>query len=67
MTQQLTATQIRMGSFDTIAHADLAIRRLLVAGFSKNQLAVICPAKFKDHFRPEAPRLNLPLPTPLVR
>jgi len=60
MTQQLIATQTRTGSFDTIAQADRAIRQLLAAGFSKDQLAVICPAKFKNHFLPEAPQADTP-------
>jgi hypothetical protein len=60
MTQQLIATQTRTGSFDNIAQADRAIRRLLAAGFSKDQLAVICPAKFKDHFHTEAPQTEKP-------
>jgi hypothetical protein len=60
MTQQLIATQTQMGYFDTIAAADRAIRRLLAAGFSKDQLAVVCPAKFKDHFLPDAPLAEVP-------
>ena len=60
MTQQAIATQSRAGAFDTVAQADRAIRRLLAAGFSKDQLAVICPAKSKDHFLPAAPKANAP-------
>ena len=60
MTQQVNAAQIRAGAFDTIAQADLTIRHLLAAGFSKDQLAVICPTKFKDHFLPAAPRTEAP-------
>jgi hypothetical protein len=60
MTQQAIATQTCVGVFDTVAQADRAIRRLLAAGFSKDQLAVICPAKFKDHFLPEAPQAEAP-------
>ena len=60
MTQQFIATQTRAGAFDTITQADLAIRQLLAAGFSKDQLAVICPAKFKDHFLAEAPQAEAP-------
>jgi len=60
MTQQLIATQTRTGAFDTVAQADRAIRNLLAAGFSKDQLAVICPAKFKDHFLPDAPQAEVP-------
>lgn len=60
MTQQFSASQTRAGFFDTIEQADLAIRQLLAAGFSKDQLAVICPAKFKDHFITEAPQAEAP-------
>jgi hypothetical protein len=55
MTQHLIAKHTRAGAFDTVAQADQAIRRLLAAGFSKDQLAVICPARFKDHFLAAAP------------
>ena len=48
MTQQLIATQTRVGVFDTVAQADRAVRKLLAAGFTKDQLAIICPEKFKD-------------------
>jgi len=60
MTQELIATQTRAGAFDTVAQADGAIRRLLAAGFSKDQLAVICPARLKEHFLPEAPFTEAP-------
>jgi hypothetical protein len=60
MTQPVIAGQTRAGAFDTVAQADRAIRRLLAAGFSKDQLAVICPAKFKDHFLPAAPQAEAP-------
>lgn len=60
MTQQLNPTQTRAGAFDTVAEADRATRQLLAAGFAKDQLAVICPAKFKDHFRPEASQVQAP-------
>ena len=60
MTQQLITSQTRTGAFDTVAQADQAIRRLLATGYSKAQLAVICPAKFKDHFHPAAPQAEAP-------
>jgi len=60
MTQQLIAPQTRASAFDTVPQADRAIRRLLAAGFSKDQLAVICPDKFKEHFLPEAPQTEAP-------
>jgi hypothetical protein len=52
MTQRIDNTQIRVGAFETIAEADQAIRRLLGAGFATDQLLVICPAKFQNHFAP---------------
>ena len=60
MTQQVIATQTRVGTFRTVAQADRAIHRLLAAGLSKDQLIVICPAKLKDHFLPEAPQADSP-------
>jgi hypothetical protein len=60
MTQNLLATQTRAAAFDTVAQADRVIRRLLAAGFSRKQLAVICPAKFKDHFRLKVPQADTP-------
>ena len=63
MTQQFIATQTRAGAFDSVPFADCAIRRLLAAGFSKDQLAVICPATLKDHFLPEAPHAEAPAAT----
>jgi hypothetical protein len=42
----------RVGVFNTVAGADRAIRKLLAAGFTKDQLAVVCSDKYKEqHFR----------------
>jgi hypothetical protein len=60
MTQDMIATQTRAGAFDTVALADQAIRRLLAAGFNKDELAVICPAKFQEHFLLAAPNSEAP-------
>jgi hypothetical protein len=60
MTQQLIKTQTWAGAFDSVAQADRAIRTLLAAGFSSDHIAVICPARFKDHFLPEEPRAEAP-------
>jgi hypothetical protein len=38
----------RVGAFDTVAKADQVIRRLRAAGFTEDQLTVVCPAEFKD-------------------
>jgi hypothetical protein len=60
MTQQEIATQTRAVAFDNVTQADRAIRRLLAVGFSKDQLAVICSAKLKDHFLLEVPQTDTP-------
>jgi hypothetical protein len=60
MTHQFSEVQSRAGALETIAGADYAIRRLLASGFSKDQLIVICPAKFQDHFRPEVSQAETP-------
>jgi hypothetical protein len=45
---------ISVGYFDAVEEADRAVHALLAAGFSKQQLAVICPKKFETHFAAEA-------------
>lgn len=40
--------EARGASFDSVAKADQAIRRLRAAGFTDAQLLTACPAKFKD-------------------
>jgi hypothetical protein len=60
MPQRISNSRIRVGAFQTIAEADQAIRRLLAAGFFTEQLLVICPAKFQDHFLPAAPQADTP-------
>jgi hypothetical protein len=50
----------RVGFFDYVAQADQAVRNLLAAGFTKQQLAVICPDKFKSSFAPGVPRAERP-------
>jgi hypothetical protein len=64
MTQPVENTHVRVATFETIAQADQAIRRLLADGFSTEQLLVICPAKFQDHFRPEVPQAETPTAGP---
>src|SRR5438876_892493 len=60
MTQQLISKQTCAGAFDTIEKADRAIRLLIMAGFTHEQLAVVCPAEFKSHFFPNAPQTKTP-------
>jgi hypothetical protein len=45
---------ISVAYFDTVADADLAVKHLLDAGFSKDRIAIIAPEKFKEHFAAEA-------------
>jgi hypothetical protein len=40
--------EARGASFDTVAKADQAIRRLRAAGFADDLLLTACPSKFKD-------------------
>jgi hypothetical protein len=39
---------IRGAAFDTVAKAERAIQRLLVAGFTDDQVLTICPSKFQE-------------------
>ena len=48
MQQHLLPKDTRAEVFDTVARADQAVRGLLAAGFTKDQITVVCPAKFKD-------------------
>jgi hypothetical protein len=50
----------RIGFFNSVAEADLAARRLLSAGFSKDELAIICPQQFHEHFSTNVPRAERP-------
>lgn len=40
--------EARGATFDTVAKAEQAIRRLRAAGFSEDELLAACPSKFKD-------------------
>src|SRR5690349_5209909 len=48
MQQHLLPEETRAEVFDTVAEAEQAIRELLAAGFTKEQITVVCPARFKD-------------------
>lgn len=50
----------RVGFFNTVPEADQAVRNLMAAGFSKDELAVICPSKFHEQFAPGVPRAQRP-------
>ncbi len=51
MPQEKVDQSVRAGFFSSVGSADRAVRNLLAAGFTKDQLAVICPDQFKDQFR----------------
>jgi len=50
----------RVGFFDSVAQADRAVRNLLAAGFTKDQLAVICPEQCQPQFAPGVRRAEQP-------
>jgi hypothetical protein len=60
MSTTLTAQPYRVRFFDTVQQADQAIRGLLDAGFTKNELAVICPKQFQDSLPAYVPRAEPP-------
>jgi hypothetical protein len=60
MPQRTSDDPIRVGYFNSVPEADEAVKALLAAGFSKDQLGVICPEKFKKHFAAEAPLSQRP-------
>jgi hypothetical protein len=60
MPQRISDDPIRVGYFNSVPEADEAVKSLLAAGFSKDQLGVICPDKFKEHFAAEAPLSQRP-------
>jgi hypothetical protein len=55
MQQHLLPGATRAETFDTVAKADQAIRGLLAAGFTQEQITVLCPAQFQDQCPLAAP------------
>ncbi len=60
MHQENVDQAIRAGFFGSVAAADAAVRNLMAAGFTKEELAVICPEKFKDQFTTNVPQAEEP-------
>jgi len=56
MSEPLGDKRVCAGTFETIADADRAIQRLRAAGFSEDQLVVVCPEAFRDQL-PTAKRM----------
>jgi hypothetical protein len=50
----------RVGFFDNPAQAEEAVRRLLAAGFTRDQLGVIVPDKFRSQFTADVRRAERP-------
>jgi hypothetical protein len=55
MATQTTEKPFRVGVFNTVGQADRAVRNLLAAGFTKDQLAVVCSDKYKEQFFRDLP------------
>jgi hypothetical protein len=61
MARQAVEKPFRVGVFDTVDQAENAIHRLLAAGFTRDQLAVVCSDKHKEallrreHLRTDRP------------
>ena len=53
-----------VGTFETVAGAERAVRSLLAAGFTREQLAVICSDKSKEQFFANLPAPELAGPHP---
>ena len=52
-TAALTQHPLRVGIFDSVVDADVAVRELLKAGFSSEQITVICSEEsIRRHFKP---------------
>jgi hypothetical protein len=60
MPENTTNRPVRVGFFTTVEQADKAVRDLLVAGFTKEQVSVICPDQHKHHFATNVSRADPP-------
>jgi hypothetical protein len=60
MSQSTDDRSYRAGFFGTVTQAEEAVHSLLAAGFTNDDLAVICPEQFKDRCLAGVPRAKLP-------
>lgn len=60
MTQTTNEMQIRVGGFESVSKVELVVRRLLAAGYAKDELVVICPAKYQDQLSSDVPQTETP-------
>ena len=60
MPQTINDRSFRVAFFSTVKEAEMAIHRLLAAGFGMEHLAVICPKEFQADLPPEVPRAERP-------
>lgn len=59
MDDRTVGRPFRAGTFDTVAEAEGVVRSLLAAGFTKDQLAVLCSDKSKEQFFADLPAPEL--------
>jgi hypothetical protein len=58
---QITRNEpFRVAFFDNLSQAEQVVRDLLAAGYTKRQLAVIVPDRYRDQFTPDVPRAERP-------
>src|SRR5262245_37347963 len=50
MQSQIVDKPIRVGVFGDVRQADLAVRRLLQAGFTKERISVVCSDEYKERY-----------------
>ena len=60
MAPNISERPCQVGFFDTKAQAEKAVQDLQAAGFTKEQLAVICPADRNSKLAPSVPRAEPP-------
>ncbi|MFO0969734.1 MAG: hypothetical protein U0793_29605 [Gemmataceae bacterium] len=58
-TQTLADKTVCVGAFNTVAKADRAVREALEAGFSREQVGVVCSAACRKEFFPEVPASDI--------
>jgi hypothetical protein len=65
MPQQITDKPVRAELYDTVVQAERAVQNLIAAGFTKEEIGVVCSEKHKERFFPEVSTLaqsGTPLP-----
>lgn len=60
MTPNQLPAETRARAFDTVAGADRAVRQLLAAGFTREEITVVAPADVREQCRAAAPNAEDP-------